>query len=178
MNKWLTIKDGKVVIEPEVINISFFKVLWDRDKSKDKIKFYDDINYIFYVVSPASPLLEKLPQEKIDFTKQYILSNKSYTPDEEVKFAMEKYKESPDVYPEEVKLLDAMISVVGNLYEYMKTVDINNLKDPTKLIQIFEKAPTLIKTLNQAKEDSAKSITGISKIRGNAKTSMLENNEL
>ena len=44
----LDIKNGKLEITPEALGLKYFKTLWDRDKSKDKTKAYNDILYVYY----------------------------------------------------------------------------------------------------------------------------------
>ena len=44
----------KLTFEPELLTIKVFKKLHQRDKTKDKSKFLQELGYIYFFVDPRS----------------------------------------------------------------------------------------------------------------------------
>ena len=87
------LEDKKIKITPETLLIPHFKILWDRDKSKDKAIAMAELSYIYFMSDYKSFYLAYPESDRTAQIKHDILKDKDYKPDDTVKLAITKYKE-------------------------------------------------------------------------------------
>jgi len=172
--KILDIDDNqKIIISPEALGLAFFKVLWSRDKTKEKSKAYRDIQYVYYYSDFNSPFFNNPPDQRDGLIKQYIFEDDAYTVDKEVTEAIKAY-EALTKTPA-MEMLDAVTIVIDKMKDYFKGV---NLKDGEDEIDKVQRAiinmPKMIAAVNEAKEACRKESLGSTKVRGGAHVGMFE----
>ena len=63
--KLFDLKARIVVVSPEALLIPEFKDLWDRDKSKDKLKAHRELSYVYFISDYKSPYRSSLTEDKL-----------------------------------------------------------------------------------------------------------------
>ena len=62
--KLFDIDNNKVIVHPEALLIQSFKLLWDRDKSKDKARALKELAYVYFMTDFKSPYDRYDPAER------------------------------------------------------------------------------------------------------------------
>ena len=173
MSKILDLKDNKIIISSEALGISFFKELWDNDKSKDKVIALDNFKYLYYFADFDSPYFKYLEEDRHNQIIKYCISNKEFKVTNELNLAIKEYKKL-NITPS-MEMLEAATSTIHKMKDYFKTVDFTKLNDDgdekyniEKIQNAIIKMPKLMEALNQAKEICLKEQTSSTKVRGNA----------
>lgn len=160
-----------VVISPDKLALPFFKVIWDRDKSKDKQIAYKELSYVFYYCDYKSPY-SNLPEEKRKSVISVdIIRDNKWKPDKEIIEACKKYKELTET--SEMRLLKAWENKIDEVATFLTTTQIteDNLVSQLKSGTDMEKIITSVQKLREVVE---KQISQSTTRRGNKSTSMFE----
>lgn len=163
----------KLIISPEALGLTFFKVLWSRDKTKEKSKAYKDIQYVYYFSDFNSPFYSNPPDQRDGLIKQYIFEDNAYTVDKEVTEAIKAY-EALTKTPA-MEMLDAVTIVIDKMKDYFKGVNLTTGDDEIDKVQrAIINMPKMIAAVNEAKEACRKESLGSTKVRGGANVGMFE----
>lgn len=168
--KILDFNDGKVIISPEILSISPFKELWDKDKSKDKELATKQLKYIWFYSDYNSPYFKYSEEERHTLILKDVLNDNKFNT-KEIKKELEKYREltiSPAV-----DAVDAAFSFIRNLQNYLKRIDLTQV-DAKKVSDIFINMPKIINSLQEAKKAAEIDSTAKIKVRGNASVGLFE----
>ncbi len=178
MAKLLDIKEGKIIISPEALGLSFFKEIWFKDKSTDKSKATNDIKYVYYYSDFNSPYFIYSELDRVNYVKEFVVG-KDYKPSKEVLVAIEHYRElntTPGM-----RLLQAAYIAVAQTEKYLKNVDYTKMDDSgrflydvTKVTNMIINMPKLQEALNQAKDICLKEQSSTTKVRGGKDVSLFE----
>lgn len=87
-------RNWKLEVKPEAFTIKAFKVLMDRDKSKDKKIGLEDLSYVYHMADNMSPFASYLDEssKSIDIIKK-VITRKDWKPDTEILEAIRVYRE-------------------------------------------------------------------------------------
>ncbi len=126
-------KNGKLELAPQAILIKEFKVLWERDKSKNKKIASFELGFVYYMMHWRSPYSKYSLEgdERKEKIIEDVFSNEKWRPDEKVMVACDKYEElSSSVLM--LLLKDAQISI-ETLRKYFREVDLAEEDEKGKL---------------------------------------------
>ena len=176
------LKDGLVTFSPTALTLEPFKVLWKRDKSKDKIIAILELSYIFHFAdykSDFSDIVE--PKERTEEIVKVLFPKESkWKPDEKVQVAIDFYKERSETIT--TKLLENAMLAVHKVSTYFANVNLEEIDDRGKPIHDAKKlADTvgsldkLIDSLTKVEEKVKKEKQVKDRMRGNTEMKLFEN---
>jgi hypothetical protein len=165
--------NNKIVLDPNVLSLPFFKVIWEADKTKSKEDAVKSLSYIFYLVDNKSPYAG-YPQEKRreNIIKDYIKEPK-WKESKDILEAIEKYKQYNTTLSSE--LLEAVKGQLYKLKSYYESVTFDLSKDADielemKKVDSIQKSMgnigKLLESLTALEERVKKEITQKSTVRG------------
>lgn len=168
----LTISEEALILKP-------FKVLWDRDKSKNKEKAMQELGYIYFMEDPRSDYLTYIDEEtRRDQIKLGEGLPETWKPDAKVEDARKFYASFKS---EAALLAEDIRAAITNLRVYLKTIDLSAVDDKGKPIYTLNtytsaiaQVPKLIVSLDEAEKTIARDIIASDKVRGSAEKSMFE----
>jgi len=172
MSKILDIEDGKLVITPEALGISFFKALWSRDKTTTKTKAYKDILYVYYYCDFRSPYFAYPPDQREALIKEDVICDTAFKVDKEVTLAIDGYNKLNKT-PMMKFLEDASMAVFA-MGTYLKDPD----SDPEKMQKLMINLPKMVASVNEALALAQKEQAGTNRVRGDQQISLLEEGKL
>lgn len=169
--KIFNIRDYNIDIEPEVLTVSEFKVIWDKDKSKDKSLAYNTFRWIYYMGDAASPYANYPELQKQEYINLDCFKHKEYNPSKEVLAALSKYKEISETPIQ--RLYNSVKLKIDDISEYLTNtkVDEDTLVSVLKVIESTSKLVTQMANLQDAVN---KEIHTTTKTRGNKDIGMFE----
>lgn len=130
MLKLFSYEGYQVRIEPEALLLAPFKVLWDRDKSKDKNKVMAELSVIYFMEDPRSDYQYLVDRE---MRSQEIIKGEGFSegwhPDAEIMRAMEFYA---SFKPISASLLEDTRFAIDKLRETLRTINLNERDDKGK----------------------------------------------
>jgi len=114
------------IVTPEALySLDEFRVLWDRDKTKDKSKAQKEFAYIYHMADPKSIYANLAKYNKKDVIIDDLFKG-AFVEDEEVLDAIKKYRELRETPA--LRLLKSSITACDKLSEYFENIDFT-LKD-------------------------------------------------
>lgn len=177
--KFFRIEDNKLVVEPEVLTVSIFKKIWNRDRSKYKENALMDFTYIFYMGSFDSPIFFLPEDKRRDEILKYYIKDDEYKADKLVIEGIDILK-SVNTTPAMLLLQDSYI-LVDKLRGYFTSVDFKELDDNGKPIYSAKDAMAslanvgkVLESLNKLKETIHKEISEASRTKGGGTTGDFE----
>lgn len=166
-------------ISEEAYLLKPFKLLWNRDRSKNKEKVLLEMGYIYFMADPRSDFQGISDEEQR--SKAIILGEglpEDWKPDRLVMEAMEYYK---SFKPVSALLLEDTRFAINKLRTLLREIDLNQLDDKGKPIytlntitSTIKQIPSLVKDLDEAERAIAKEIMQSNKVRGAQEKSMYE----
>ena len=168
----------QVEVEPEAIMLAPFKVLWDRDKSKDKSMARQELAYIYFMGDPRSDYLYlNDPEERSKNIIDGLGMPSKWKPDEKVNKALEFYE---SFKPVSVGLLEDLRYVANKLRVAIREMDFDERDDKGKPIHPLNSISATMKQLTQmavdldeAERKLNKDIIADSKARGSSNVKAL-----
>lgn len=168
-----------LTFEPELLNIKVFKKLHQRDKTKDKSKFLQELGYIYFFVDPRSDF--QIYTDEDDRHKEILESMglpNDWKVDKEIKDAMNYYS---GFKPISALLLDDTRVAVNKLRTMLRNIDLEQVDDKGKpiytlntIVATIKQVPSLVRDLDEAERTIAKEIIQNDKVRGSAEKAMYE----
>jgi hypothetical protein len=169
--KIFNIKDFNIEIEPEIISVSEFKVIWDEDKTKDKSKAYNIFRWIFYMGDAASPYSNYPEAQKLEYINLDCFKTKEFTPSKQVLKALDKYKELSETSIQ--RLYKAVKHKIDDISEYLTNTDIDEDTLPS-VLKVIEQTSKLVAQMAHLEDAVNKEIHTSTKTRGNKDIGMYE----
>lgn len=172
--KIFNLKDYNIIVEPEVLLVPEFKVIWDKDKSKHKEEAYKWFTYIFMLTDFSSPY-SNLPHNKkeLEIKKSILRDEKIKIPDYVVE-AKQKYIELSELPTQ--RLLDTVNFKLDEIDNYLRNNEFNddNADTQNKIMERIAKYIGQREVLEDAvsKEKSKGSVR-----RGGKATRLFENRD-
>lgn len=182
MIKLFNLEGYEVTVEPEAIMLAPFKVLWDRDKSKDKTLAKQEFAYIFYMGDPRSDYQYLIDKEvrQAEIIKGLGMPAK-WHPDDAVNRALEFYE---SFKPVSAGLLEDTRVAINKLREMLRNIDLDERDDKNKpvytlssITQTIKQIPALVRDLDAAERTLSKDIISEARARGNQNKSTFEDED-
>ena len=176
-----TLKNYKVYISEEAYLLAPFKKIWDRDKTQNKNRALQELGLIYFVCDIRSDYQYIIDEE--ERIKEVIEGERlpsNYTPDKDVRDAMDFYKSfrsTAEIFLEGTRVAaNNFRNYLINLNLYEETDDGKPKYNVGSIATALKQMPQLITDLNKAElavkkeRDEEKSIRG-----GGENLSMFEN---
>lgn len=187
MSKLVELKEGVIIIAPELLMIEPFKSLWESDKTKEKLESTKVIKYLWFYIDFASPYFMYPDDKKHELICEYILSDKKFKQPKNFKDLIDSFNKA-NPRPA-VDMITASMEVIYKMKDFFKSVDFTETQtnklgveeftyDIDKISKAISNMPKLIEALNQATELARKEQSNGDRVRGNAQTSMLEQGKI
>lgn len=139
--------------EPEILLTKEFKDLYDRDKSKNKSKFWKELTYIYLAIDWKSPYSQYSEQERHEEAINDSELTEQEFNDPIFREACRKYKNLQDSN-KSVKLLKAARSAADQFIDYFETIiDLNERDQNGKPVFSAEKVMKEMGMLNKVHEE-------------------------
>ncbi len=160
--KVFELQNGFPTITVEALMIPEFKKIWDRDKSKDKIKAYPELQYIFFSGHFKSLYLAFDPKTREERLVDDFIKIKNWKPDQAIIDAISKYKEFQNTAT--MRFLQANQDAMESLTDYYSSIDWDELDatgkkpkyDISKVSSSVKQAGDIINNIEKLKEKVAK----------------------
>lgn len=172
----MTISDEAKLLKP-------FKLIWDRDKSKDKDLALLELSYVYFMEDVRSDY--KMYQDENERSNKIIEDNgypKKWKPDKLVQDARVFYS---SFKTDAQLLLEDMRGMVAKLRKHMlENLDLSLVDDKGKPIYTLDSYTKtvsdlgkLVKNIHTIESDIIKDVDNEDKVRGQATKSMLEDED-
>lgn len=119
--KLFEIKNNQPIVTTE--GIMTFSELFQRDTSKDKSRFFQELEYVYFLYDYKSYYLAYPPDTREQEVIKDFIKIKDWKPDVIVKKAIQKYKELQHTFS--LRYLDAARDVTEKTIDHWKNVDYN-----------------------------------------------------
>jgi len=178
--KLLSLQNNKVTISPEALELSPFRKIWDRDKTKDKGKALEDLSYVYWFADFSS-VYANLSEE--DRKKELLVDvyDGKREPDSLVEEAVAFYKNKQDDMSPSLSFLEAAMFAANKIKGFFYSVDFSAVDANGKPIHDIVKVNATIKQigatidgLDQLKERVKRELQSESRIRGGVEKSLFE----
>lgn len=160
-----------IVISEEAMLLTPFRNIWQRDKSRDKLRAKRELGYIYFMEDPRSDYQIYIDRnQRSEEIKRGEGIPEDWTPDETVQTALEFYASFKS---EAALLLEDTRAAINNLRTYLKEIDLtqtDNNGKPIYTINTYTSAlaqlPKLVTALDEAEKAVAREIIQSDKVRG------------
>ena len=176
--KLLKYEGYNLSFEPEILTLKVFKKLHQRDKTKDKNKFLQELAFIYFYVDPRSDYMIYTDEEERfrEIVEGEGMSN--FKIDKDIQAAIDYYK---SFNPTSALLLEDTRVAVDKLRKMLRDINLEEVDDRGKpiytlnmVISTIKQVPSLVKDLDEAERAIAKEIVQNDTVRGAATKSMYE----
>lgn len=176
--KLLKYEGYTLTFEPELLTLKVFKKLHQRDRTKDKSKFMQELAFIYFYADPRSDY--QMYTDEDERLNKIVEGEgmKDFKIDNELQEAI-KYYES--FRPTSALLLEDTRVAVDKLRKALREIDLNAVDEKGKPIytlntitSAIKQVPSLVRDLDEAERTIAKEIVQNDKVRGSAEKAMYE----
>jgi hypothetical protein len=132
--KIFDIKGDKVVLNSQTLGVPSFKVLWERDKTKDKKRAENEITYITFLCDTTldNPYRGYSEYERDRVLKRTIFKREDWVGDSLVEDAITEFKALQKTATS--RLYEESLSAVDKLSGYFRKIDFDKTDDDGKPI--------------------------------------------
>lgn len=161
-------------MNPEVLEIPEFKVLWDRDKSKTKDTVFKEFKYIYYTEDVSSPFADYPQSQKEGLIINDVFGKAKFKVDEAITLAANKFRLLSETPTQ--ALLKAVKGKISDLSAYLKTTAVNE-DSVSSILKVIESTSKLVGQLSILQDSVNKETEEAKqKVRGSKKIGMFEDN--
>ena len=177
------LKEGKIVISPDKLALPYFHTIWQADKSKTKEVAFMELGYIFYLCDAKSPYNSYPEDKRKELILVDIIRDKKWKPSKQVEEAIVKYKElstTPStILLESIKgLLYRMVGFYDSITFDPKSKDIElEIRKMEAAQKATANVGKSLESLVALEERVKKESMSVNKRRGNAESSLFEDND-
>ncbi len=175
------LRDGKVQVEPANLTIPEFKIIYERDKTKDKTVAFNELCYVYHMADYKSIYHNYSDLEKETKILNDYFKGGKWIPDVVVNEAIRKYRELQETPAMRLSL--AARKAVDKLIEHYNSVDLTIVNVKGDLINkerdlsfSLGNVGKIVESLDKVDEKIKKEQLKESKIRGQADISDYERN--
>lgn len=177
-----TVKEGKLEVIPENLNIPEFLAIWERDKTPAKLTAKSELLYIYHMNSYHSIYRDYPIDKKETYIINDFVGKKDWKPDELIQSAMTRYKEHQYNSSFALQFLDSQMHSLRKVMDYNYNVNFTERDvkgQPVYKLGEITKAATeagkILQALEALKEKVEKEMSlNTSKIRGKGKVNSRE----
>lgn len=169
----------KITFDPELLALKIFKKLHQRDRTKDKSRFIQELAFIYFFSDPRSDYQFLTDEE--DRTKAIIDGEGlpiDWKVDSLLQEAIDYYK---SFHSTSVLLLEDTRAAVDKLRRLLRDIDLEKLDDKGKpiytlntVVAAIKQVPLLVKDLDEAEKAITRELIQNDKVRGSVEKSMYE----
>lgn len=174
--KLLKYEGYNLTFEPEILTLKVFKKLHQRDRTRDKARFMQELGFIYFYADPRSDYQYLTDEE--DRIKAIVEGEglpENWKIDKDLQEAIDYYSSFKPISSLLLEDTRAMINgyraKIRQMTANMADMEIKETKD---IGDIIIKIPVLVKSLDEAERAVAKEIVQNDKVRGSAEKSMYE----
>lgn len=173
MSNLFDIVGSTVTIKPESLVVPEFRSIWERDKTKDKRKAFNEISYVVFLCDKS----DKNPYKNYSELDRMVMLKKDFNVDEAddlVVRAIEKYKKLKITRYERVvsAALDSLEDIEGY---YIGIKDQDKTKfDINEYLGSMEKLGKAVKSLRELEKQLESDRTEGNKVRGDNEIGLYE----
>lgn len=171
--------DYKITFDPETLTLKPFKVLYDRDKTKDKRNVIMEFAFLYFFCDPRSDFKYLTDEEeRMEAVKKAEGFPEDWKPDEDIINAIEFYnsfKTSSAILLEDTRIF------IDKVRMWMKECDFTATDDKGKpiyplntILSTIKQIPGVLKDLDNAEKSVNKETVTTSKMRGSGEKTILE----
>jgi len=173
--KLFDLKARVVVVSPEALLIPEFKDLWNRDKSKDRLKAHRELSYVYFISDYKSPYRSSLTEDKLhEVVAKDFMKDSEYKACAKVLAAIDKYKELQKT--PSMLLLDASVQTVHKLINYLQEIDLTErdksdrpIYKPSDVTTSLKNIGGIVESLAKVRESVEKEVSEQASLRGQRK---------
>lgn len=177
--KLLKYEGFNITFEPELLTLKVFKKLHQRDKTKDKNKFIQELGFIYFFADPRSDYQYITDEDdRISAIIEGQGLPKDWSIDKLLQEAIDYYK---TFSPTSALLLEDTRVAVDKLRLMLRNINLEDTDDRGKpiytlntVVATIKQVPSLVKDLDEAERAIAKEIVQNDKVRGSAEKAMYE----
>ena len=172
MIKIIDLKDNIIIVAPECLVIEPFKSIWEKDKSKDKSKAYNIMQYVWFFAAYKSPFFQHSNEDKHKLITESILKDKDFKVTKEIEEAIEmfdKIQTTPSV-----KLFRSVQESVKKMEDFFKVAEYNE-DTVDKIQKAIINMPKMQEAIQAALDNCAKEQSKGDRVRGGATVGLFEN---
>jgi len=132
-------------MNPTILWVPEFRILWDRDKSKHKERAVNEISYIVFLHDFRSPYMAYPTTDRENRIKKDYFNSTDWQPDDEIKTAIAKYKElqsSPIS-----RLLQSAMDTCDKMTDYFNGIDFKKVDHNGKPIFTLKEESSVMKDI-------------------------------
>jgi hypothetical protein len=144
-------RNWKLEVKPEAFTIKAFKVLMDRDKSKDKNIGLKELAFVYHMADTLSPFSSYLDEESKsrDIKTKVGLSDK-WNADEKIKEAIEVYKELDETITS--RYLDSVKIALSKIDKFFRDYSVDDDTETSDIKRIDDMIRSSIGTVKSLRE--------------------------
>ena len=169
------LKDRKVTFSPQALMIPELKLIWDADKTEDKIEAIKKLSYIYFLCDYKSPYVLSVPPELVAKTvARDFMKDEEYEPKADVLAAIDKYKELQKT--PSMGLLEAATITIHKLSSYLRSVDLSErdksgkpVYKPSDVTNSLKSIGGIVESVAKVQEQIEKETVAKGKLRGQRK---------
>lgn len=177
--KLLKYEGYNVTFEPEILTLRVFKKLYQRDRTKDKSKFIQELGFIYFYADPRSDYQYITdPEDRIKAIVEGQGLDSNWTIDKILQEAIDYYK---TFSPTSALLLEDTRVAVDKLRSMLRNINLEETDDKGRplytlntIVATIKQVPALVKDLDEAERTIAKEIVQNDKVRGSVEKAMYE----
>lgn len=154
-----------IIVDPELLLIPEFKVIWERDASNEKLEAYKFLKYVFFMCDYKSPY-NSYGEDKEKVVIRDFFGDVPVVKSPELVSAMKKYDELKKI--PEVHVLEASRDLMFRVSDYMKKVEITGRTFKSACDALANVGKTLA-SYGQVKDSVEKELGKQGKSRGDRK---------
>lgn len=174
-------KEGyDITISDEAFTLKPFRVIWNRDRSKNKEKAIMELGYIYHFSDPRSDYNKQLvdPVERKKSIKEGEGLPDKWEPDKILLDAIDFYE---SFKPMSALLLEDTRVAVDKLRKLLREIDLNETDEKGKpkytlntITSTIKQVPELAKSLREAEDALTQEIRDMGRIKGQKEKSLME----
>ena len=161
--KLLDLKEGRVIVNPEVLGIPEFGALYNRDKDKHKAKGLADISYVYYLADPNCPYSNYTEDKRESMLGQDLYKDPKFKPDAEIIKAIAKYKLLIDTPL--LRLLRAVEAKTDELATYLSSTPVTD-ESLKAILDVMKNATPLVTNAANIRREAEKEMKVKGTVRG------------
>lgn len=172
-------KNYKLTIADEAYLLKPFKVIWDRDKSKNKDKALMELGYVYFFVDPRSDyqyIIDEKERSKAICEGEGI--SDWFKVDKEITSAIDFYKSFKSMSS---LLLDDTRVAIDKVRKFLRDLDLSLLDDKGKpvysinsITSTIKMIPQLVRDLDEAERAANKEMREDGRMKGGGEKSIFE----
>lgn len=121
--KIFEINNNQPIVTVEALLVPEFKKIWDKDKTKDKTKAFNELRYIYFSTDYKSLYLSIEAEFRHQKLAEDFIGDAKWKPDKDILSACEKYREFQRTPT--MKFLEDNQSAMESMGKYFRSIDWN-----------------------------------------------------